>query len=587
MKRLFILILAVLMIVSILSSCADNSKNDSPIPKQYIPTTLEGEDEMIDANIVKSTITSADDGNGNYTNPVIFADVPDIDFIRVDDAYYMVSTTMHLSPGCPIMKSYDLVNWEIVNYVYNTLDDADNLALRNDEHNYGQGQWAATIRYNNGIYYVGFVSYATGKTYIYYTKDIENGKWDRFEFNEGFHDMSLLFDDDGKVYIIYGGGQIWCVELESDLSAIKPETKRKIIDDAGLVPGCLAEGSHAYKMNGYYYIFIITWPSGGRRTQLCYRSKSLDGEWEMRVVLDDNLDFHDAGVAQGGIIDTVDGDWYCFLFQDHGAVGRAPVLMPMEWDNDWPIAGIDGKAPKTAKIPIQGHEKKSIVTSDEFINSQIVRPYHNFANSLEEAGENDYNGSNLLLEWQWNHNPDNRLWSLTEREGYLRLKTGLFCHSITEARNTLTQRTFGPECSAYIKLDVSNMQNGDVSGFSAFAERYGYVGVKVEGDEKYLIMAKYDDNDSVEQEFEIERVKLDANEVYLRIDCDFVDATDKAYFYYSLDGENWTKIGNTLQMNYYGLHFMGYRYAIFNYATKQTGGYVDVDFFRVSDEIIR
>lgn len=587
MKRLFILILAVLMIVSILSSCADNSKNDSPIPKQYIPTTLEGEDEMIDANIVKSTITSADDGNGNYTNPVIFADVPDIDFIRVDDAYYMVSTTMHLSPGCPIMKSYDLVNWEIVNYVYNTLDDADNLALRNDEHNYGQGQWAATIRYNNGIYYVGFVSYATGKTYIYYTKDIENGKWDRFEFNEGFHDMSLLFDDDGKVYIIYGGGQIWCVELESDLSAIKPETKRKIIDDAGLVPGCLAEGSHAYKMNGYYYIFIITWPSGGRRTQLCYRSKSLDGEWEMRVVLDDNLDFHNAGVAQGGIIDTVDGDWYCFLFQDHGAVGRAPVLMPMRWENDWPVVGIDGKAPKSAEIPIKGKDKKSIVTSDEFINSQIVRPYHNFANSLEEAGENDYNGSNLLLEWQWNHNPDNRLWSLTEREGYLRLKTGLFCHSITEARNTLTQRTFGPECSAYIKLDVSNMQNGDVSGFSAFAERYGYVGVKVEGDEKYLIMAKYDDNDSVEQEFEIERVKLDANEVYLRIDCDFVDATDKAYFYYSLDGENWTKIGNTLQMNYYGLHFMGYRYAIFNYATKQTGGYVDVDFFRVSDEIIR
>lgn len=587
MKRLFILILAVLMIVSILSSCADNSKNDSPIPKQYIPTTLEGEDEMIDANIVKSTITSADDGNGNYTNPVIFADVPDIDFIRVDDAYYMVSTTMHLSPGCPIMKSYDLVNWEIVNYVYNTLDDADNLALRNDEHNYGQGQWAATIRYNNGIYYVGFVSYATGKTYIYYTKDIENGKWDRFEFNEGFHDMSLLFDDDGKVYIIYGGGQIWCVELESDLSAIKPETKRKIIDDAGLVPGCLAEGSHAYKMNGYYYIFIITWPSGGRRTQLCYRSKSLDGEWEMRVVLDDNLDFHNAGVAQGGIIDTVDGEWYCFLFQDHGAVGRAPVLMPMRWENDWPVVGIDGKAPKSAEIPIKGKDKKSIVTSDEFINSQIVRPYHNFANSLEEAGENDYNGSNLLLEWQWNHNPDNRLWSLTEREGYLRLKTGLFCHSITEARNTLTQRTFGPECSAYIKLDVTNMKNGDVSGFSAFAERYGYVGVKVEGDEKYLIMAKYDDNDSVEQEFEIERVKLDANEVYLRIDCDFVDATDKAYFYYSLDGENWTKIGNTLQMNYYGLHFMGYRYAIFNYATKQTGGYVDVDFFRVSDEIIR
>lgn len=586
-KRILCLTLAALITASLLSACDISGNNKSPIPEQYIPEIPEGGIEMLDADIVKSTIASTDDGNGNYSNPVIFADVPDIDFIRVDDAYYMVSTTMHLSPGCPIMKSYDLVNWEIVNYVYNTLDDANNLALRAGEHNYGKGQWAATIRYNNGTYYVGFLSYATGKTYIYYTKDIENGKWDRFEFNEGFHDMSLLFDDDGRIYLIYGGGQIWCVELEKDLSAIKPDTKRRIIDDAGLVAGCLAEGAHAYKIDDYYYIFIITWPPNGRRTQLCYRSKSLDGEWEMKVILDDDLDFRNCGVAQGGIIDSVDGDWYCLLFQDHGAVGRAPVLMPMVWEDGWPVVGVDGKAPKTYEIPYKGHEKKSIVTSDEFINSQIVRSYHNFANSLEEAGENDYNGSNLLLEWQWNHNPDNRLWSLTEREGYLRLRTGIFCNSITEARNTLTQRTFGPECSAYIKLDVTNMKNGDLAGFSAFAERYGYVGVKVEGDKKYIIMARYDDNDNVEEEFEIERAELNANEVYLRIDCDFVDSTDKAYFYYSLDGENWTKIGDRLQMNYYGLHFMGYRYAIFNYATKEMGGYVDVDFFRVDDKIIR
>lgn len=587
MKKLLLFVLALIMTVSALTACKSNNDDISPVPKQYLPQIPEGGIEMLDSNIVKSTITSTDDGNGNYSNPVIFADVPDIDFIRVDDAYYMVSTTMHLSPGCPIMKSYDLVNWEIVNYVFNTLDDADNLALRNGEHSYGKGQWAASIRYHNGIFYVGFLSYSTGKSYIYYTKDIENGKWDRFVFDEGFHDMSLLFDEDGRVYIIYGGGDIWCVELEKDLSVVKPETKRKIISDAGLTPGCLAEGAHAYKINGYYYIFIITWPSGGRRTQLCYRSKSLDGDWEMKVILDDNLGFRNDGVAQGGIIDSVDGNWYCLLFQDHGAVGRLPVLMPMTWEDDWPVVGIDGKAPKTAEIPVKGMERKGIVTSDEFINSQIVRPYHSFADSLEAAGENDYNGSNLLPEWQWNHNPDNRLWSLTEREGYLRLKTGTVCRSVTQARNTLTQRTFGPECSAYIRLDVANMKDGDVAGLSAFAERYGYVGVKMENGKKYIVMARYDDNDSVEKEFEKERTELAGNEVFLRVDCDYNNAADKAYFYYSLDGESWTKIGDTLQMNYYGLHFMGYRYAIFNYATEQAGGYVDVDYFRVGNEIIR
>lgn len=587
MKKLLLFVLALIMTVSALTACKSNNDDISPVPKQYLPQIPEGGIEMLDSNIVKSTITSTDDGNGNYSNPVIFADVPDIDFIRVDDAYYMVSTTMHLSPGCPIMKSYDLVNWEIVNYVFNTLDDADNLALRNGEHSYGKGQWAASIRYHNGIFYVGFLSYSTGKSYIYYTKDIENGRWERFVFDEGFHDMSLLFDEDGRVYIIYGGGDIWCVELEKDLSAVKPETKRKIISDAGLTPGCLAEGAHAYKINGYYYIFIITWPSGGRRTQLCYRSKSLDGDWEMKVILDDNLGFRNDGVAQGGIIDSADGNWYCLLFQDHGAVGRLPVLMPMTWEDDWPVVGIDGKAPKTAEIPVKGMERKGIVTSDEFINSQIVRSYHSFADSLEAAGENDYNGSNLLPEWQWNHNPDNRLWSLTEREGYLRLKTGTVCRSVTQARNTLTQRTFGPECSAYIRLDVANMKDGDVAGLSAFAERYGYVGVKMENGKKYIVMARYDDNDSVEKEFEKERTELAGNEVFLRVDCDYNNAADKAYFYYSLDGESWTKIGDTLQMNYYGLHFMGYRYAIFNYATEQAGGYVDVDYFRVGDEIIR
>ena len=582
---------AALTAVLSLTACAAEVGTGAVTSEQLPCVTAEPEKEedtaMLDEDIIKSTITSTDDGNGNYTNPVIFADVPDIDIIRVDDAFYMVSTTMHLSPGCPVMRSYDLVNWEIVNYVFDTLEDRDNLALRNGENNYGKGQWATTLRYNDGVYYAGFTSFSTGRTYIYHTDDIENGKWDRFVYDECFHDMSLLFDDDGKVYLVYGGGQIWCVELEKDLSAVKPGTKRKLIDDAGLVKGCLAEGSHVYKMNGYYYIFIITWPPHRRRTQLCYRSETLDGEWEMKVIIDDNIGFRNDGVAQGGIVDDKDGNWYCFVFQDLGAVGRAPVLSTMTWEDGWPVVGVDGKVPRTAKIPVAGHEKKGIVTSDEFINSQIVRPYHNFADTPEEAGENDYNGSNLALEWQWNHNPDNRLWSLTEREGYLRLRTVNVCDTVADARNTISQRTFGPECGGYIKLDVSEMKDGDTAGLAAFAEKYGYVAVKIEDGKKYIVTVRYNDNDDVEQEFETERVEITENEVYLRVDCDYKNATDKAYFYYSLDGENWTKIGNTLKMNYYGLHFMGYRYAIFNFPTKQSGGYVDVDYFRVENKLLK
>lgn len=590
MKRLVQFAAALTAVLSLTACAAEVGTGvvtSEPLPCVTAETEEKEDTSMLDKDIVKSTITSTDDGNGNYTNPVIFADVPDIDIIRVDDAFYMVSTTMHLSPGCPVMRSYDLVNWEIVNYVFDTLEDRDNLALRNGENNYGKGQWATTLRYNDGVYYAGFTSFSTGRTYIYHTDDIENGKWDRFVYDECFHDMSLLFDDDGSVYLVYGGGQIWCVELEKDLSAVKPGTKRKLIEDVGLVKGCLAEGSHVYKMNGYYYIFIITWPPHDRRTQLCYRSETLDGEWEMKVIIDDNIGFRNDGVAQGGIVDDKDGNWYCFVFQDHGAVGRAPVLSTMTWEDGWPVVGVDGKVPRTAKIPVAGHEKKGIVTSDEFINSQIVRPYHNFADTPEEAGENDYNGSNLALEWQWNHNPDNRFWSLTEREGYLRLRTVNVCDTVANARNTISQRTFGPECGGYIKLDVSEMKDGDTAGLAAFAEKYGYVAVKIEDGKKYIVTVRYNDKDDVEQKFETERVEITENEVYLRVDCDYKNATDKAYFYYSLDGENWTKIGNTLKMNYYGLHFMGYRYAIFNFPTKQSGGYVDVDYFRVENKLLK
>ena len=302
MKRLVRFVAALTAVLSLTACAAEVGTGvvtSEPLPCVTAETEEKEDTSMLDEDIIKSTITSTDDGNGNYTNPVIFADVPDIDIIRVDDAFYMVSTTMHLSPGCPIMRSYDLVNWEIVNYVFDTLEDRDNLALKNGENNYGKGQWATTLRYNDGVYYAGFTSFSTGRTYIYHTDDIENGKWDRFVYDECFHDMSLLFDDDGRVYLVYGGGQIWCVELEKDLSAVKPGTKRKLIDDAGLAKGCLAEGSHVYKMNGYYYIFIITWPPHRRRTQLCYRSETLDGEWERKVIIDDNISFRNDGVRTG------------------------------------------------------------------------------------------------------------------------------------------------------------------------------------------------------------------------------------------------------------------------------------------------
>lgn len=736
--------------------------------------------------------SSSDQGNGTFKNPVIYSDVPDEDVIRVGDTYYMVSTTMHLSPGAPIMKSKDLVNWEIVNYVYDILDNSDAASLRNDQNMYGKGSWAASLRYNqaNQQYYVVFSSYTTGKTYFYTTKDIENGTWTHTEVDTVYHDMSLLFDDDGKVYLAHGGGNIKIVELQivENGLAVKEDTQRDLIDDvwkgtdlAGRDDFLRGEGTHLQKINGKYYAFVIAWPpadeSAGTeamRTEVCFRADSLDdfaaGNWERKIILSDK------GAAQGGIFDTEDGNWYGMVFRDMGPVGRCPVLVPVTWTDGWPMMGNEkGEVDDEMAIPLTGDGEKSIVISDEFDNQvaadenetetisngadndvpaedltptatptptptqapsrEPLIPNGDFESgkadgwldwfgptvaitteeaasgsyslkvsnrenstehgaaykigdileagktyeismkikytgektpdtrgfkmtfhdqnwdkvysvdmcqgivnknewteitgavtlgsfnvedpriflsttwsapvdpdkdlmdfyiddvviterevTLPEEGENDPNGSNLNLEWQWNHNPNNNYWSLTEREGYLRLTTGSLATSLTNARNTLTQRTYGPTSAGEIALEVGNMKDGDVAGLAAFAAKYAYIGVKMEAGKKYLVMVGTNDKgNDVFEPYEAARVELTKDRVYLKAEFNYT--TNKANFYYSLDNATWKKLGDELSMVYSLAHFMGYRFGLFNYATEETGGYVDFDYFHVSDEL--
>lgn len=325
--------------------------------------------------------------SGKFSNPVIYADVPDIDMIRVNDTYYMVSTTMHLSPGCPIMKSKDLVNWEIVNYVYDILGDTDAMNLRNGESMYGNGQWAASLQYHNNKYYVAFNSNTTGHAYIYTTDDIENGSWTKTELAKSYHDMALFFDDDTP-YIVYGSANIKYVELSKDLSGEKEGGKSGTLfsqnsgADAGKFDGGLPfEGTHVMKKGDYYYVFNICWPTGKPRIEVCHRSKSfIDGTWETKEILNANFSNNgtNAGVAQGGLIDTKDGKWYGFMFQDHGAIGRTPILTDCTWIDDWPMLGKDGDG-KTVEavmeLPVGGSESKSLVKSDEFYNDAEHRVF--------------------------------------------------------------------------------------------------------------------------------------------------------------------------------------------------------------------
>jgi len=494
-------------------------------------------------------------------NPIIYADVPDMAMIRVGDTYYMSSTTMHLSPGVPIMKSQDLVNWRIVRYAYDTLEDSDALELADGKNAYGRGSWASSLRYHDGAFYVSTFSATTGKTHIYATKDIENGPLKATSFRPALHDHSLFFDDDGRVYMVNGAGDIRLTELNADLTGIKPgDLNRIIVTNASAVAGpeigLNAEGSQMSKIDGKYYLFNITWPRGGMRTVIVHRADKITGPYEGRVALQDK------GVAQGGLIDTPQGNWFAYLFQDHGAVGRIPYLVPVKWEDGWPVLGLDGKAPDDLDLPASKGVIPGIVASDEFDRRPGEPP--------------------LPLVWQWNHNPDNKLWSFTMRPGFLRLTTGRVDADFLSARNTLTQRTFGPECSGTTTIDVSNIKDGDLAGLALLQKKYGLVGVKADNGTNFIVMISAESDAPVE----LQSVPLDQKTVFLRAECDFKNRADKARFLYSLDGESWTPIGAQLKMAYTLPHFMGYRFGLFTFATKTAGGFVDFDFFHVTNQIM-
>ena len=524
--------------------------------------------------LLSTTAASADDYETlqmeKVQNPMLWADVPDPDVIRVGDTFYLVSTTMHLMPGAPIMKSKDLKNWETVGYIFDKLTDSPKYDMKEGTV-YGRGQWATSLKYHNGKFYALLApneAGAMGDTYIF-TADKAEGPWKILSRMRHFHDCSLFFDDDNRVYVIYGTGEM--MELKSDLSDVIEGTHQQIFqreeDEKGLL-----EGSRVIKHNGKYYLLMIShvYAPGRHRREVCYRADDIHGPWEKQVILESEFGGF-SYEAQDTIVDTKDGDWYGIIFQDRGGVGRVLTLMPCRWINGWPMLGDEnGKVPDTVRALKNGEPKTGIVKSDDFENSK------------------------LGLHWQWNHNPIDNAWSLTERPGFLRLKTSRVVPNIYLAPNSLTQRMMGPTSSASVCIDLSHLKDGDCAGFAAFNSDSGLLTVKKKGKRLVLEMSEQkvelterEKAVTAVEEKVIESVDLKQNKIWLRIDADFRPSTDNRFggkdlatFYYSLDGEQWTKIGSDYKMGFdWRRFFMGSKFTLFCYATKKAGGYADFDYF--------
>ncbi len=541
--------------------------------------------------LMQTAILRADDYTTMHAekiyNPMLWADVPDPDVIRVGDTFYLVSTTMHLMPGAPVMASKDLKNWETVGYIFDKLTDSPkydlsfSLPLDQQEGKagvgtvYGRGQWATSLKYHDGKFWALLAPNemsAMGDTYIFTAPKAE-GPWTIHSRLRHFHDATLFFDDDGTPYVFFGTGEM--CQLSRDLKSVVEGSLRHYFNREENERGLL-EGTRVIKRGGTYYALLIShvYGPGRHRREVCYRTNDLKAEkWEKQVILQSDFGGF-SYLAQGTIVDTEEGDWYGVMFQDRGGVGRVLTLSPCRWIDGWPMLGDENyKVPDVMRPYKSGLPEKAIVKADDF--------------SAEKLG----------LHWQWNHNPVDNAWSLTARPGFLRLKTSRVVPNLYLAPNTLTQRMEGPTCTGAICIEFSKMKDGDCCGFSAFNGDSGVLTLKKIGKNYFLEMSEQkvtlterekavtNVDEKMVKGVAISALYPKATKIWLRIDGDFRPGErggrDAANFYYSMDGEQWEQIGteNYRMIFDYRRFFMGSKFAIFNYATKKAGGYIDVDCF--------
>ena len=518
-----------------------------------------------------------------FSQPIIWQDLADTDLIRVGNAYYYSASTMHFSPGAPILRSYDLVNWEYIAHSVPRLEFGDERFDLENGNAYNLGIYASTLRYHEcrGLFYwVGCAQY-TGRSYIYAASEI-TGPWKLVSTIRDcvLYDAGLLIDDDGTMYVAYSKwipkgdeAKIRIAELDGDTLQIK---RNEVVFNTTKELDYI-EGARFYKRNGIYYLWLTN-PGinvgGAGGGQIIVKSSDGPfgpyGTWH-RVLANNGHPVEGGGPPfQGAIVDTPAGDWWYIAFIDKWPGGRFPVLAPITWDEDgWPnVQFVDGdKWGSSYQYPLPPHPVKPLTGIDRF-------------------------QSELGYQYEWNHNPDNSKWQV---DNGLTLQTATITDDFFSAKNTLTHRVLGPTSTATIELDYANMAEGDKAGLSVFRWNAGWIGVSKTQGEFVLEMVDKVDMEYIDEKWVtvkkgevVERTVLKAGKIWIRAHCDLTGGrvragTSTSQFSYSHDGNNFTNFGCLHYTGTGKVFFLGMRYGLFNFATKALGGSVKIQSFTLEN----
>lgn len=493
--------------------------------------------------------TWGDQGNGTYINPVLPADYSDLDCIRVGDDYYAMSSTFQYSPGIIILHSKDLVNWTILSHAVNDITTISPEMNWDKMNRYGRGIWAGAIRYHDNKFWIYFGDPDAG--YFMSTAKKAEGPWEPLTNvlpEKGWDDCCPFWDEDGQGYLVgtnfSDGYKIHLFKMTPDGKTLLRESDKVIYQSRG------SEANKLYKINGTYYHFFSEVKPGGRAVMM-ERSKNIYGPYtEVKQLSHPQKQFNEPN--QGGIVQTQKGDWYFLTHHGTGDwSGRVMSLLPVTWVDGWPVIGEVG-ADKIGsmvwlgKMPVKSAKAATLQTSDEFNNAKFSP------------------------QWEWNYQPRNDKWSLTEKKGFLRLYAckPLQENNLLKAANTLTQRSIRTNTNkVVVKLDISQMADGQKAGLSHFGSpNYSTIGVICEGKNKMLEC-------NVKGNITTGPV-ITTKDIWLK---SIWGLDGKSQYSYSEDGKNFTTFAGLYQLMWGA--YRGDRIAIYNYNNKADAGYVDVDFF--------
>jgi beta-xylosidase len=509
-------------------------------------------------------IWQADNGDGTYKNPILFADYSDPDVVKVGSDYYMTASSFNCIPGLPILHSKDLVNWELIAYAVDRLHPEDEF----DSPQHGNGIWAPSIRYHKGEYYI----YYGDPDYGIHMVKASNpkGPWAEpilVEAGKGLIDPCPLWDDDGKVYLVHAfagsraGTKSILVVKEMNAAGTKTLDRGVLVFD-GHEKHVTVEGPKFYKHNNEYYIFA---PAGGVTYgwQLVLRSKNIYGPYEAKVVMHQgNTDIN--GPHQGGWVETNTGESWFIHFQDRFSYGRVVHLQPMTWNEGWPLIGIDQNNDGIGE-PVASHKKPDV--GGAFPTTGI-------------PVSDEFNTTKIGLQWQWHANVQGK-WGFPTGQGFYRLNARLVpenTKNLWDVPNLLLQKFPGPEFSATTKITYHLNKDGEKVGLLVMGRDYFYLSVVRQAGVNQLVYGFCKEAEGGEPEIEQIIKELPSDSVFLRVQ---IDMQGKGKFGYSENGKKYQDLEQVFTAR--EGKWIGAKVGLFSTAREFTnnGGYSDIDWFRV------